>query len=138
MDEARRMRIVVFGIGAALFGEAQNAHRRHHHFVASRQALEQVGYLAAVHLGHLIEVGQVGHRALVLDQHETLAVEIGIDVARVADRHLCRLQRHEVLLVRVGVEVRLLLGAFGITDRRLHVFHASSNSSVSIVGLIAS
>ena len=84
------------------------------------------------------EVGQVRDRARVRDQREAFAVERAVEPARVGDRDFGGLERHEVLLVRVGVEERPLLGALGIADRGAHVGHAGSNSSVSIVGRIAS
>ena len=73
-----------------------------------------------------------------LDEGEALAVERAIEPARVGDRHLGGLERDEVLLVRVGVEIGPPLGALGVADRGAHVGHAGSNSSVSIVGRIAS
>ena len=133
------MRIVVRRVLAELFGEAQDAERGHHHFVAAGHALEQLGDLVAMDLGDRLEVGQVRDRARVLDQREALAVERAAEPARVGDRRLRPgPERDEVLLVRVGVEIGPLLGALGIADLGAHVAHAGSNSSVSIVGRIAS
>ena len=63
---------------------------------------------------------------------------LGCTLERIGDSDLCRLERHEVLLVRIGVEIGFLFGPLRIADRCAYLTHAGSNSSVSIVGRIAS
>ena len=140
VGHARGVRIVVLVVLAEPLGEAQDAARHHLDMVAAADALQQVGYLAGVDFGDRVEGGEVGQRARMVHQREAFAVEVGVEPARVGYFHLRGFQRHVVLLVRVGVEIGLLAGPLGIADRGAHVAGSGhqANSSVSIVGLIAS
>ena len=102
------------------------------------RTVEKLGDFASMDFGHGLQVGQVVDRAGMLDQREAFTVECAAALARVGYQDFGGLEGDEVLLVRVGVEVRAPLGALGIADRGAHIGHAGSNSSVSIVGRIAS
>ena len=75
MGEARRVRIVMRLVLAEPLGEAQYAHRRHRDMVAAGDLLQQLGDLVAMNGGDRLQIGKVGHRAVVLDEDEALAVE---------------------------------------------------------------